>query len=270
MSQRQGWPQFFAGWLQLVNTDARRSLNCLVVIKRDRRRHQVVIRLNRPSFRSSRWYWRRRWASQPDVHRAAWSLTALSLLATCLLGLAWLSAPFSGVDLFSTNTVSQTSVADSSQPLLKPALKNSLPVKLTIPALKLQTNLIRLGRLSDGTMATPSDPAVAGWYKYSPSPGQIGPAVIAGHVDSQAGPAVFFNLRKLKPGQSISVYRKDGQRVSFIVYRLANYSQRNFPTRIVYGNTPGPELRLITCGGPFNYLTGHYTQNTVVFAAVRR
>lgn len=268
MSRRQSWPQFFAGWLQLVVVDVRRSFRRLVVWRHDRRHHRLIISLTRPSFKPSRWYWHRRWRSQQQAWLAVRHTMGLVLISLSLFGLVMLSEPFRNQPVFYASSSSQVlSATTSSQPAT--ALRRSLPVLLIVPSLKIKTSLVQLGRLADGTMATPTNPSVAGWYRYSPTPGQIGPAVIVGHVDSRTGPAVFYDLRKLKIGQVVSVRRRDGSQVNFSVYKLANYSQRNFPTKVVYGDTVRPELRLITCGGPFNYLTGHYTQNTVVFAVIK-
>jgi hypothetical protein len=111
----------------------------------------------------------------------------------------------------------------------------------------------------------PSSVAVAGWYDLDPRPGQLGPAVILGHVDSYTGPAVFFRLRSLLPGDIITV-RSGGQTLRFAVTKLLTYARDHFPTMAVFGSTPDPELRLITCSGPFDRSTGHYTDNLVVFA----
>jgi sortase (surface protein transpeptidase) len=100
-----------------------------------------------------------------------------------------------------------------------------------------------------------------------PEPGEQGPAVIAGHLDSLTGPAVFYRLRELTAGDVISVDRADQSRVDFIVSRVEQHAKGAFPTDAVYGATPLSELRLITCGGAFNRRTGHYLDNVIVFAS---
>ncbi len=145
-------------------------------------------------------------------------------------------------------------------------MNKSLPTQLSIPDIAVNTNLIQLGKNDDGTMQTPESYDVAGWYQYSPTPGEIGPAVITGHVDNYKGAAVFYRLKELRPGQKIVVNREDGSTATFSVTRLEQFDQDHFPTEAVYGNTKDSELRVITCGGPFNHLSGQYTQNTVVFA----
>lgn len=122
-----------------------------------------------------------------------------------------------------------------------------------------------LGVKADGTMQVPPGGFPAGWYTGAPTPGELGPAIIAGHIDMN-GPGVFYNLHNLKPGDKISVTRKDGSRPVFLVTRVAQFAKADFPTALVYGNIDGAGLRLITCGGSFNSQSGHYEDNIVAFA----
>ena len=109
----------------------------------------------------------------------------------------------------------------------------------------------------------------AGWYRYSPTPGVLGPAIIVGHVDSaHGGPSVFFRLGELHPRDLVRVTRHDGTTAVFSVERVQRFAKRAFPTQMVYGNTDHPALRLITCGGPFDRRTGHYLDNVVVTASL--
>jgi sortase (surface protein transpeptidase) len=144
----------------------------------------------------------------------------------------------------------------------------SRPIALDIPSIGVHTRtVVRLGRLADGGLEVPADFDTPGWYEPGPAPGQFGPAVIAGHVDSKRGPAVFYRLGALRPGASVRVTRQDGAVATFRVDRVARYPKNRFPTMQVYGNvTRRAELRLITCGGRFNSATGHYVDNTVAFA----
>jgi len=144
--------------------------------------------------------------------------------------------------------------------------KVPLPVALTIPAIGVQTSLIHLGLTSAGTLQVPSSTAVAGWYAGGPRPGAIGPAVIAGHIDSYSGPGVFFRLSQLTPGDRVYVRRADGSLAVFRVTAVRSYPKTQFPSLAVYGPTPDAELRLITCGGTFDYQTRSYLSNTVVYA----
>ncbi len=153
-----------------------------------------------------------------------------------------------------------------------PLMARSLPVSLSIPSIKVTSTLLDLGRMADGTIQVPLPGPhynQAGWYRFSPTPGSLGPAVIVGHVDSAAhGPSVFFRLGALKPHAHVQVTRADGTVAVFGVDAVRRYSKGAFPTGLVYGNTTTAALRLITCGGTFDRRTGHYEDNTVVFATL--
>jgi sortase (surface protein transpeptidase) len=140
----------------------------------------------------------------------------------------------------------------------------SAPVRLTIPAISLTTRVVRLGLNRDSTIQLPAW-HVAGWYKLGPSPGQQGSAVIIGHVDNYQGPAVFFKLRLLRPGNRILVRLADGVTVRFAVLRVAMYPKTRFPTQLVYGSRGYNALQLVTCGGVFDSATGSYLSNVVVY-----
>jgi sortase (surface protein transpeptidase) len=144
----------------------------------------------------------------------------------------------------------------------------ALPVRLQIPAIEVSTPLVKLGRLPDGSLEVPKDWATAGWYDGGPRPGQPGPAVILGHVDSKTGPAVFYRLRALRPGDIVRVGLADGRELAFRVQRLERYPKDRFPTEAVYFPTLNRELRLITCGGEFDYAAGSYRDNIVVYATL--
>ena len=149
-------------------------------------------------------------------------------------------------------------------------LPHSPPTRIWIPSIGVSSSLVRLGLQSDRSLEVPSDFAVAGWWAGGPSPGEDGSAVIAGHVDSRSGPAVFFELRRLRRGDAIWVKREDGTEVRFVVQRLEQVPKTRFPTHEVYGPQPYAALRLITCGGAFDRSTGHYVDNVIVFASAAR
>jgi sortase (surface protein transpeptidase) len=140
------------------------------------------------------------------------------------------------------------------------------PVSLVIPLIGVNTQLITLGLTSSGALQVPSSTSVAGWYAGSPRPGEMGSAIIVGHIDSTSGPGVFWRLSELRAGNKVYVKRADGTLVEFRVSSVQTYLKDRFPTQAVYGPTPDPELRLITCGGAFDYATGHYLSNIVVYA----
>jgi sortase (surface protein transpeptidase) len=142
----------------------------------------------------------------------------------------------------------------------------SPPVHIAIPAIGVSAAVVRLGLNADGSLQVPGDFDVTGWFTGGPVPGETGPAVIAGHIDSRRGPAVFYRLRELRPGQEIAVGRRDGSSVRFAVDGVAQYPKDAFPTRAVFGPSPDPLLRLITCGGAFDRSRRSYRDNVVVTA----
>jgi Sortase domain len=152
-----------------------------------------------------------------------------------------------------------------------PSLRRSTPVSVDIPAIGVTSKLLRLGLNADGTIQVPSLVTSAGeaaWYKYSATPGQVGASVIEGHVDSYQGPAVFYRLGALRPGDRIDVRLADGVTAIFRVTGVREYAKSKFPSKAIYGATDYASLRLITCGGVFDYATGHYLSSTVVFASL--
>ena len=149
-------------------------------------------------------------------------------------------------------------------------MTESEPLAVDIPALGLGSELLHLGLREDGTLdVPPGDPgSPASWYDQSPTPGEQGPAILLGHVNAtDGGPGVFAGLRDLVPGDTVEVSRADGSTAVFAVERAEQYSKDTFDTRAVYGNTEGPELRLITCDG-YNAFTGEFDDNYVVFATL--
>lgn len=150
---------------------------------------------------------------------------------------------------------------------VRPAAPTSPPpVSLAIPSIGVTTPLERLDLRADGTLEPPASFGRAGWFAAGPAPGQRGPAVIVGHVDSRYGAAVFYRLGDLQPGDIAEVVREDGSSVRFSVTDVVTYAKDAFPTDAVYGPVAGAALRLITCTGVFDESTGHYQSNLVVFA----
>ncbi len=140
------------------------------------------------------------------------------------------------------------------------------PASIWINSISTGSELIDLGLNQDGALEVPTDFGIAGWWKGGPRPGDPGPAVITGHLDSTKGPGVFAKLGRVKPGDEVTVRRNDGVKLTFVVTRIDRYPKRAFPTRTVYGPTDGAELRVITCGGGFDRTAASYTSNIVVFA----
>ncbi|WP_346538520.1 class F sortase [Micromonospora sp. DPT] len=151
------------------------------------------------------------------------------------------------------------------------ALSRSAPSTISIPRIGVDAEIMTLGTNPDGTVQVPPlDQAQrAGWYSPGPSPGEVGNAVIVGHVDSaKLGPAVFFELGALLPGDTITVTRADGVPATFAVDEVRSYPKVSFPTELVYGPNDKPALRVVTCGGEFDQAAGSYPDNIVVLATL--
>ena len=198
-----------------------------------------------------------------------------ALLALIMVGTAGCSAQTAATSpppaATSTRVVSSASPPNIPTPTSSPTvagatnLARSVPVRLQIAAIGVDSRLMDLGLKADGTMQVPPSGFPAGWYTGMPTPGQQGPAIIVGHVDWK-GPGVFYNLHKLKPGELVAVTRKDGSKPVFRVTSVKQFPKDQFPTKAVYGPLDHAGLRLITCGGTFNPQTGHYEDNIVAFA----
>jgi Sortase domain len=147
-------------------------------------------------------------------------------------------------------------------------LPASDPLRVRIPALGVSSKVMDLGLQRDGSMEVPPSGYPVGWYDRSPTPGQLGPAVLAGHVDWGGRRGAFYGLRELRPGDEVVVDRADGTVATFSVDRVEEHGKDDFPTDEVYGDVPGAELRLITCGGSFDEDTGDYADNVIVFATL--
>ncbi|GAB3962541.1 class F sortase [Plantactinospora veratri] len=148
-------------------------------------------------------------------------------------------------------------------------LARSEPIKITIPKIGVDATIMPVGLTPEGMVQVPplTKAGLAGWYRPGPSPGEPGNSVIVGHVDSkEIGPAVFFRLGALLPGDSIQVIREDGSLATFAVEGVKSYPKSEFPTELVYGPTEAPGLRLVTCGGDFDERTGSYPDNVIAFA----
>lgn len=206
-------------------------------------------------------------------------LAAFLVAAGLMLLAAGCSTPKYGVSpipasVSSTAPAGASGMGSSSAAAKAPAASGfaarSVPVSIKIPAIGVSAPVTELGLNADGTLATPplGNPNLTGWYKYGPSPGQQGPSVIVGHIDSTAGPSVFFRLRDLTGGDKISVTLADGRTAVFAVTGMQQTAKTAFPTSEVYGHLSYAGLRLITCGGAFDYSTGHYLENVIVYAKI--
>jgi hypothetical protein len=152
-----------------------------------------------------------------------------------------------------------------------PALEPSWPVRISIPAIGVRAPVRRVGLAADGTVATPPPNRrnEAGWYDRGPTPGQFGPAIIVGHLDTRDGPAVFHRLSTLRPGQLVEVTRRDRRVVVFTVDSVETFDKARLPVERIYRDFSRPGLRLITCGGRWVGGDTGYADNVVIFASIK-
>lgn len=189
-----------------------------------------------------------------------------------LLGLS--GAIYSAINLYNPLSIdiiasqAQDPKDYSEQPITTPSLRAAEPSRLVISKLGIDTGFVRLGMNDDGTMQVPAGYSEVGWYQHSPTPGEIGPSVAVGHLDGPHGPAVFWRLHELVPGDMVEIHRIDGSVARFTITATAQFSQDNFPTNEVYGNINYAGLRLITCGGTFDRQAKRYSHNTVIYASL--
>jgi Sortase domain len=213
-----------------------------------------------------------RHVSQVRLIRRPWAAVAavagVLVIGAAAAGLAW--ASHTGRAATPVGHAPLTPIPAGHWAAASPATAGPVPrpTGLDIPAIGVQTRLIRLGVTAAGTLQVPASTAVAGWYTGSPRPGATGSAVIAGHIDSVSGPGVFFRLRELRPGDLVYVRRGHARMAVFRVTAVQTFLKAQFPTEAVYGPVPNAQLRLITCGGTFDPATGHYLSNVVVFAVL--
>lgn len=166
--------------------------------------------------------------------------------------------------------VAQGSASAPAEAARVPAMSPSEPVGLEIPAINVRSAVFDVGLSPDGTIEVPQPGPwydSAAWYRHSPTPGEHGPTVIEGHIDSLAGLSVFARLGEITPGDEVLVHREDGLTVTYRVTGIRQVSKEQFPTEEVYGDLDHAGLRLITCGGGIDRETGQYRDNILVFAA---
>jgi hypothetical protein len=214
------------------------------------------------------------WMSDIRHPSSKWGLIAAALVlggSGCLiLGLQEHQHPLAGParSLSVPKTVKARAAPAPAKAAAILATARSTPVELKIPALSLTVSLSVLGLNADGTVQVPAIVQQPGWYGLGPSPGEIGSAVILGHVDSKAGPAVFFKLQSLVTGNVVDVILADGVTAEFRVTSAMNYLKANFPDQAVYTSHGYSALELVTCGGVFDNQTGHYLSNLVVYTSL--
>lgn len=159
---------------------------------------------------------------------------------------------------------------DEPPPRAFPVLDPSRPLRVTIPALKIEAPILEVGLAKDGSVDVPPVDRhnEAGWFRDGPTPGQFGPALIVGHADTRTGPSVFHGLARIKPGQVIEVLRSDREVALFTVNSVENFGKAKLPIKRVYADYSRPALRLVTCGGTWLGGAQGYSDNIVVFASL--
>ncbi|ALG13666.1 class F sortase [Kibdelosporangium phytohabitans] len=196
-------------------------------------------------------------------------------LGGAVVALALVLGACSGEQAAAPRPAENTSVAppqaDQADQREQTALSASTPTEVSIPKIGAHSTLVPLGLNPDETVQVPpvTQPMQAGWYDKAPTPGEIGPAVILGHVDGDHKPGIFYKLKEMAAGDEIFVSRSDGTKVRFVADRVKQVSKDAFPTDEVYGDTTKPELRLITCGGVFDKGARSYKDNIIVFATMQ-
>ncbi|MCW2582902.1 MAG: Peptidase sortase [Klenkia sp.] len=198
----------------------------------------------------------RRRRRRPGLNTLRLALAAVAVTA----GVVALTAPGTGP------AVAGSPPAPDIRPSVQTGGTTATPVSVAVPSVGLSSSLVDIGVDDTGALVPPADYQQAGWFDAGPAPGEVGPAVLAGHVDSRTGPAVFYRLEEVEVGAQVLVGRSDGSTVVFEVTRVAEYPKTEFGTAEVYGPTVDAQLRLITCGGEFDRSRRSYTDNVVVFA----
>ncbi|GAA1030150.1 MULTISPECIES: class F sortase [Amycolatopsis] len=157
--------------------------------------------------------------------------------------------------------------ASAAVPVTKP-FSGLRPTSVEIPKIGAKSTLITVMPNKDGQISVPSvkNPMQAAWYRLSPVPGDVGPAIVLGHVDGDHKPGIFYKLKDVNPGDEVDVERSDGKKLKFVVDRKEQVPKDTFPTQAVFGNTDKPQLRIITCGGVFDHAEHSYKDNIVVYA----
>lgn len=204
-------------------------------------------------------------------HRTVIALGVIAVgAAVYLYSSAWLFFPQVFNYFYSTTTYeAPTTTAPAS--IKGPTLSESKPMHLRVPSINVDVDFTApLGLKPNKEVEVPKEYDKVGWYKYGPTPGELGPAVVFGHVDSVDGPAVFFSLGQLKPGDSIFIDREDGTTAEFEIVSFERVPQDTFPTQKVYGNIDHAGLRLVTCTGTYDKGELRYTHNLIVYAKLRQ
>ena len=200
----------------------------------------------------------------PEIRQTIGSIGIILLVAG--LGIMLVSSG-TGVDSYASSA--QRAVQEVMAAFeLKAPMAEAAPMRLRIPDIYVDTTFVDLGLEENGEIEVPEGYQEVGWYTKGPTPGELGPAVVLGHVDSYEGPGVFLTLGQLQPGDYVYVDREDGSTATFRVTALERYDRDAFPKEKVYGDIDHAGLRLVTCSGTFNRDAQEYSRLLVVYAAL--
>jgi hypothetical protein len=206
------------------------------------------------------------------VRSTPWRVAVLAAAALLLVGVGLLVVGVRGSDHAlpapAPSAAAKRSAVPTPPMVATMATARSVPTELTIPAIGMAVSLSSLGLNADGSVQVPDDIVQPGWFKLGPTPGQVGSAVILGHVDNYTGPGVFFQLRALASGDQVFVSLTDGITAVFAVDSVTQYSKQQFPAQRVYASHGSAALQLVTCGGVFDHQTGSYLSNIVVYTSL--
>ncbi|MDG4801055.1 class F sortase [Micromonospora sp. WMMD980] len=217
-----------------------------------------------------------RTATDPRRQRAALAVGAglLALAAAVVVGLAASRAddapPEAPRPAASGQAPAPRPVGRAGELTSGPLMASSPPVRIHIASLRVEARIVPLGLRPDGAMQVPDSATDVGWFTRAPTPGSLGPAVLAGHVNWKGREGSFFDLARLRPDTPLSVQRRDGSTATFVVTRVEQYPKDRFPSDDVYGPTDHAALRLITCGGEFDRKRDSYRDNVIVYARLTR
>ncbi|MDR0139650.1 class F sortase [Metabacillus idriensis] len=196
--------------------------------------------------------------------QATINITALFLL------LAGCAANEEVIPVITEKRIEQASATVSNQQDHKQSSeKGIIPVQIVVPSLDIEANVESVGLTDDGTMELPSDDKLTAWYENGAQPGENGNSVIAGHVDNKTGPAVFFRLKDIKPGEEVIVYGKDGEELTFVVQDKKAYPYDDAPLPSIFGFSQEKKLNLITCTGTFDRKKKTHLERLVVSAKLK-
>lgn len=237
----------------------------LMKVRRYKNHTTITISYRHPDFKRLRIALRRVSSAFYQYKKVINILFSSMLIMIGICGIAYISRPY--IINFAQSQITQDVVYSSSPSINH--LPRSIPLQIEIQSINLQSKIVQTDINPDNTLAVPKDYGVVAWYESSPTPGEVGPSILVGHATSSWGDGIFANLSKVKKGDAIMVLRADGDIAEFTVDDVLEFPQDSFPTDKVYGNINYSGLRIITCGGVYNYLTGNYSNNIVVFSSLK-